>query len=120
MKTREAHLASRVLKAGVAEESRPPHLLTQSLQEWVNIVWLAVVVDQLTAELLFHCIVCVHYCNMKKKKKKVLFCCRHILKCDCSKIQVKMSRPVMLQHWAGIEQNQGSVSSSAATFLKKQ
>lgn len=31
MKTREAHLASRVLKAGVAEESRPPHLLTQSL-----------------------------------------------------------------------------------------
>lgn len=30
-KTREAHLASRVLKAGVAEESRPPHLLTQSL-----------------------------------------------------------------------------------------
>lgn len=31
MKTREAHLASRVLKARVAEESRPPHLLTQSL-----------------------------------------------------------------------------------------
>lgn len=72
MKTREAHLASRVLKAGVAEESRPPHLLTQSLQEWVNIVWLAVVVDQLTAELLFHCIVCVHYCNMKKKKSIIL------------------------------------------------